>query len=132
MNKLIGHSELFRFALVGAVGFCIDGGLLSAFIIMGWDIIPGRFASFFFAVSITWILNRIWTFRFRKKISTQKEYLHYLGIQLFGALINLSIFLLLVKFFPLFIKTPLVPLAFGAAASLFFNYMLSKATIFRK
>jgi putative flippase GtrA len=132
LNKFIGHSDLIRFALVGAVGFCIDGGLLSAFISFGWDIIPGRFTSFFFAVSITWILNRLWTFRFRKKMSTQKEYAHYLGIQLFGALINLSIFLLLIKFFPLFIKAPLIPLAFGAAVSLLFNYMLSKATIFRK
>jgi putative flippase GtrA len=65
-------------------------------------------------------------------MSIHRELIYYSATQIFGALINLSIFFILIKFHPDFRSTPLIPLAFGAAASLIFNYLVSKNFIFNK
>lgn len=123
--------EFRRFVIVGALGFCVDGGLLTILMKYGYDVIPARCCSFFVAVSVTWLLNRIWTFDTGKLVSIRREYIYYFGTQVMGAAINLSIFFALIGIYPLLRDTPLIPLAFGAAVSLGFNYLVSKVFVFR-
>ena len=129
-SKLISKI-FFSYVIVGVAGFIVDGGILTILMNFGYGILESRLFSFSVAVSITWIFNRIWTFHSEsnKKI---KEYIGYFATQIAGALINLFIFYALIFSLPQLKSLPILPLAFGAAASLFFNFAISKLCIFRK
>jgi putative flippase GtrA len=59
-----------------------------------------------------------------------REYANYFGTQVLGAIINLSIFFGLIGLLPDLREVAIVPLAFGAAVSLLFNYLVSKHYVF--
>jgi putative flippase GtrA len=123
--------QFFRFLLVGGVGFCIDGGLLTLLIQSEWNILSARLVSFVSAVTCTWVANRFWTFQLSRYSSLSRGYLVYIAVQVIGALINLTIFFTLIEMHPSLQNFPLAPLAFGAAASLVFNYIASKKCVFK-
>jgi putative flippase GtrA len=57
-------SSLFRFLIVGTVGFFTDAAFVYAFVyLLGWHYVVGRLLSFSIAVGVTLLLNRAWTFR---------------------------------------------------------------------
>lgn len=132
MQSLSRGSEFARFVLVGGAGFCIDGGLLSLLMHSGWEIFPARSVSFILAVTSTWALNRFWTFEVARRMGMRREYTSYIVTQVLGAVINLAIFFILIKLYPLLRSTPLIPLAFGASIALVFNYTVSKKYVFEK
>ena len=56
--------QFLFFCIVGTVGFVVDSGaLLGLTQLMGMHHLPGRVFSFLFAATITWALNRRFTFR---------------------------------------------------------------------
>jgi putative flippase GtrA len=116
---------------VGGIGFCVDGGLLTVLMKSTWEIMSARSLSFFSAVTCTWLLNRFWTFELDRHIGVRIEYATYIATQVIGALINLTVFFALIEIHPLLRNTPLIPLAFGAAVSLAFNYTVSKKYVFK-
>lgn len=123
--------RFLRFLLVGGVGFCVDGGLLTVLMQSRWEIISARSLSFLSAVTCTWLLNRFWTFELDRRIGVRREYGAYIATQVVGALINLTVFFALIEIHPLLQNTPLIPLAFGAVVSLAFNYTVSKRYVFK-
>ncbi len=131
MCSVLRYRSFIRFLCVGAIGFCIDGGLLTLFMLKGWEILPSRSLSFLSAVTSTWLINRLWTFKLEKSAGKSKEYAYYIATQVLGTAINLLIFYFLIKFNPSLRNTPLIPLAIGAAISLGFNYAVSKKFVFK-
>lgn len=131
MSEQFLQARLFRFAVVGVLGFCVDGGLLTLLMISGWDVLWARCCSFSLAVTITWFFNRLWTFNTRKQTGMKKEYLAYFFIQFVGAGINLSLFFILLDTHPFFRSVPLIPLAAGAGVSLMFTFLVSRNIVFR-
>ena len=123
---------LFRFLLVGAVGFGIDGGLLSWLLGGGWTIVQARSVSFLAAVSATWWLNRRWTFQATRHVAPRREYLLYFATQVGGALINLLVFFVLVHAFESLRHKPLSPLAAGAVVAIAFNFSISRLVVFNR
>lgn len=121
---------LSRFLLVGAVGFGIDGGLLSWLLGQGWTVVQARGVSFLAAVSATWWLNRTWTFQAAQKSAARREYLLYFTTQVVGALINLLVFFVLVHAFEVLQHMPLIPLAAGAVIAIAFNFSISRLVVF--
>jgi putative flippase GtrA len=122
---------LSRFLVVGAVGFCTDGGLLSWLMGQGWTIVQARSLSFLAAVSITWWLNRVWTFRAVQPAAPRREYVLYFLTQVGGALINLLVFFVLVHAFETLRHLPLIPLAAGAAVAIVFNFSVSRLVVYK-
>ena len=57
--------EFFRFGVVGTLGFLVDAGVLLAAIALGLGPWVGRLVSFLAAATVTYSLNRAWTFRRR-------------------------------------------------------------------
>jgi putative flippase GtrA len=131
MCSFIWNWSFIRFVFVGALGFCIDCGVLILLMNENWEILPARSLSFLSAVTGTWFLNRFWTFKLEKGVGRSKEYAYYIVTQIIGAAINLLVFYLLIKFYPLTVNTPQIPLALGAAVSLGFNYTVSKKFVFK-
>lgn len=125
------RSELARFAVVGAVGFAVDAGVLQLLVAAAaWSPFAARALSFPVALTSTFILNRIWTFQ-GLRMSTARAYGAYGAIQLVGALINLLVFSICVLLAPSLYERPVIALAIGAGVAMLFNFYTSKRLVFR-
>ncbi|MHB1937800.1 MAG: GtrA family protein [Acidobacteriaceae bacterium] len=122
--------EAGRFALIGAAGFGVDGGLLVGLHHEGLALLPARLLSFSVAVTVTWALNRRYTFPTRRGRALP-EWRRYALVNGIGALLNLGGFFALLGRFPAWRATPLVPLALAAAVALVFNFWASRQIAFR-
>ncbi len=119
------------FVLVGAIGFLIDAGILTALMTgFGFDHYSARAISFTIAVTATWYMNRRWVFDRNAAPMTGREYSSYLLVQIIGAVINLSVFVAVIEFVPKLVRMPVIPLAIGAAAALLFNFSASSRFVF--
>jgi putative flippase GtrA len=122
--------ELARFAIVGAIGFSVDAGVLHLLVAKaGWSPFAARALSFPPALTSTFLLNRAWTFK-SLRIPAVQAYGAYTLIQIAGALINLAVFALCVLLVPVLYQWPLIALAIGAVASLLVNFAASRRLVF--
>lgn len=121
--------QLPSFAVVGAIGFIVDAGILSA-LVQGaaWSHYSGRAVSFAAAVTVTWYLNRRWVFA--PTANRTREYGSYFGVQTIGAIINLGTYALAIAVVPALGRLPVVPLAIGSALAMLFNYSAAKRWVF--
>jgi putative flippase GtrA len=124
--------ELSRFAAVGAVGFAIDGGILTLLMQRAFAPFEARLVSFSIAVTATWALNRIWTFSRNRRAQKGHEYLAYVITQVIGAALNLAVFFAILDTYPALRDYPLVPLAAGAIVGLVFNFTVAKMWVYRR
>ena len=127
--------KLLYFIFVGGGGFIIDGGLLTLLSqVYSFNIYLSRLISFSVAVVVTWVLNRTLVFKYdidpvmRKRV----EYGRYFVVQIGGALINLSIFTLIILIDPPIKEIPIIPLFIGAVFGLFINFTGTRYWVFRK
>lgn len=133
MKRLSGG--LIAFGLVGAIGFVVDGGILTLLSQrFGVNIYLSRLFSFTSATIATWLLNRTLVFKAQERDAQKKrrEYGRYFVVQIGGALLNLGIFSALIKASPSLETIPVVPLAVGAVFGMLFNYSGSRYWVFRK
>jgi putative flippase GtrA len=118
-------SRIVVFAAVGGVGFAIDAGVLTVMMkLLGQNLYVSRLLSFSCASLATWLLNRSLTFRTatRNVDISSSEYARYVTVQIIGALINLLVFVLLVRLHPALSDIPVIPLAVGAVFGLLVNF----------
>jgi putative flippase GtrA/precorrin-6B methylase 2 len=94
----------------------------------GEDHYVARAVSFTLAVSATWLGNRRWVFSPTEK--AVPEYAGYFAVQIMGAVINLGVFVTVIELYPMLARLPVLPLAIGAAAALFFNFFASRRFVF--
>jgi putative flippase GtrA len=134
IRRLIVHPETFaisKFAIVGAVGFAVDAGLLALGVyVFGAPPIPTRSFSVFVSVIVTWALNRIWTFDARRQESAWIELGRYLGSRAVGAACNVGIFAAAVKWFPYPLNEPIVATPLSSAATMLINYAMVRFFIY--
>lgn len=117
--------QLLGFILVGTVGFVIDAGILTILAnYFALNLYLGRAVSFSVASLVTWMLNRLLTFRAATRHTpvNRAEYFRYLLVQVGGALINLLVFTALLYFYPMLKSQPVIPLAIGAIFGLAYNF----------
>lgn len=121
-----------RFIIVGAIGFLVDGGILTVLHnIFDFSLLYARLVSFSGAVTITWYLNRRHTFADRKDVHAVHEWGRYAVVNGFGALLNLGIFFWLIYSFNILATWPIIPLAIAASIALIFNFFASRHLAFR-
>jgi putative flippase GtrA len=123
--------KFLSFLAVGTGGFVVDAAILTLLLKAGWSVVPARAVSFLVAVSVTWLLNRSWTFDAARHRPPGKQFLGYLLTQTGGGLINVAAFLALFGAFRVLRDFPLIPLAAGSALGLAFNYVLARHVVFR-
>jgi len=126
--------KLFSFGCVGAVGFAVDAGVLSALNKgFGVNVYAARVVSFVVAVFVTWLLNRTLVFKQAADVPRDKrrEYASYFTIQTIGALINLGVFAALIASQPALKAYPIIPLAAGSIVGMFFNYAGAHFWVFK-
>lgn len=122
--------EFLSFAVVGTIGFVVDLGVLYVVApALGWY--GGRVLSFLAAASVTWALNRRFTFAGRHSgASIGREYLRYLLTMLGGALVNYGAYVLTLHW----LGGPLAPalgVALGSCAGLAVNFLTARFLVFK-
>jgi len=120
--------ELLRFCLVGTVGFVVDSGLTMMFT-QFFGVIPvtARIIAFIVAASVTFLLNRQFTFR---STVGAIAWLRYLVLTALGALINVGVYLLWLwhaGHAPIHI---FLGVAIGSICALAFNFIFSRRFVF--
>lgn len=130
--RTLPYRRLFRFLIVGGVGFAIDAGVLTA-ALHGFtsSVYVARAVSFTTAVVATWLLNRAFVFETDGRGSLAAEYGRYFVTQVAGALTNLGIFVALIEVVPRLANTPVIPLAVGAILGALVNFAGSSLWVFR-
>lgn len=120
-----------KFLLVGTLGFAVDAGILVALSALCVSASTARPCSFLVAVTVTWYLNRTYTFHhLATKHRLATEWLRYLITGSSGAAVNLLVFYALLWSAPGAIH-PLIALASGSIAALLFNFLGAKHFAFR-
>jgi len=126
------RQQASRFFVVGAIGFLIDGGILTLLHeIFAFNLLHARLASFAVAVTATWYLNRHHTFASNRDSDAIQEWGRYATVNGIGALLNLGIFLWLVYRFSALADWPIAALAIAAGIALVFNFFASRHFAFR-
>ena len=120
--------QLLRFGLVGCVGFVTDAGLTILFHgSLGFGEAPARVLAFLMAATVTWWLNRQFTFQVRTGASS---WLRYVAITSVGATINIVCYLGVLRLLGTQTQHLLAGVAVGSVVAMGFNYWASRRWIF--
>ena len=123
--------ESAGFAVVGAIGFVVDAGLVTLLAFAGAGPWLARLISFSAAVFTTWQLNRRFTFKHRELRHTAKRsFGSYVAACLVGGGLNLGTYALLVSNVPLFASYLFLAVAAGSIAGMGANFLLARYWIF--
>ncbi|WP_211462181.1 GtrA family protein [Collimonas silvisoli] len=128
---MTGYQQFIRFAIVGAIGFAVDVGVLYLNLHLGMGYFIGRAISFLCAVWVTWKINRQFTFISSGEGSDFKEMLRYLAAMLFGGLINYLAYLIVVMQVRNLPFLPFFAVAIGSVSGMMFNYFTAKSWVFK-
>ena len=128
---LASGRQATSFALIGGIGFIIDGGILTVLnSFFDVQLLPARIVSFSAAVTATWLLNRQRTFANSKSDRMAGEWGRYTAVNGIGSLLNMGIFFWLVARYEFLATWPLAALAIAASIALIFNFVASKYLVF--
>lgn len=123
--------SIVKFSVVGGVGFIVDAAVMYALkVFVG--IYFAKMISFFCAVFVTWLLNRIFTFKGKTSgLNNRDEFSRYLLLMLLGGTINYAAFYLSITFSPFIYTYPIFGVAIGSLTGMIFNYITSSRLIYK-
>ena len=122
--------QFLRFGVVGTIGFLVDTatvyGLRGAMGLYG----AGGVA-YVVAVTVNWMLNRIWTFRGLGSGPAHHQWFKFVLANLVGFVLNRGTYALLVTFVAVAAAQPVIAVAAGSIAGMFVNFSMSRRLVFR-
>jgi putative flippase GtrA len=125
-------SEIVRFGISGVAGFVVDAGIvLLVTRVLGLGPIVAQVIAFTVAVTVTWLINRHWTFAEHASENWLHEWTRYVAANSVGAAVNNGVYVILVLTVALFSKTPVLGVAVGSLAGMGFNFSSSKLFVFK-
>lgn len=129
-QRLLG--EVFRFGVVGVVGFVVDAGVLTLGLQAGSGLWLGRVLSYLVAATVTFGLNRAWTFRAADRSRpVARDWGLFLLVNLLGFACNYGTYAALIAGVPLVREIPVLGVAAGSLAGMAGNFLLSRRYVFR-
>ncbi len=124
--------QFLKFGIVGFAGFVVDAGVLK-FCMVEFDMGPysGRVISFLAAATTTWICNRLFTFRGQGAGPMHKQWAKFLLVSIGGFTLNYGTYAALIATQALVREYPVLGVAAGSVAGMFFNFFASRRLVFR-
>lgn len=123
--------QFLRFGVIGTGGFVVDTSVLYLVMgLVGLDHYSGRGVSWLVAATFTWAMNRRFTFSDSRP--PFRQWLAFLASNAVGGAVNLGVYATMVTFLPVVADHPVLGVAVGAIAGLFFNFSASKWVVFRR
>jgi putative flippase GtrA len=131
LNNATLIRQFSKFAVIGLLGFAVDSTFLY-FGIHALDLthVEAGFFSFPFAVTFTWIGNRIFTFRHAKHLPAAEQLTKFVIVCLIGLFFNRGTYALLDTYVPFIHTNWIIGLVAGTAVSMFFNFFASRKHVF--
>ena len=129
-SRLLG--EIFRFGVVGVVGFVADASVLTLGLYAGTGPWLGRVFSYLAGATVTFSLNRAWTFRTADRSRPlAQDWGVFLLVNLVGFACNYGTYAALIAGVPLVRDFPVLGVAAGSLAGMAGNFLLSRRYVFR-
>jgi putative flippase GtrA len=122
-------TRFLRFAAVGVVGFVVDAGIVEALKHSAGPLVA-QLLAFPVASTVTWALNRKFTFG-ASRLPVVREWLQYIVANLLGWAANNGTYAWLILQMPLAYQHPVLAVAAGSIAGMFFNFGASHLLVFR-
>jgi putative flippase GtrA len=122
------HQQILRFGIVGVVGFVVNAGMVE-WLARSIGPIWAQALAFPVAVTVTWWLNRRYTFGASRHV-WHREWLRYVAANALGWGANNGVYFLLIFKFPLAYQYPSLAVAAGSLAGMVFNFAISKWIVF--
>lgn len=122
--------QFVQFATVGFAGLGVD--IAVVYLARGSiGVYAAGLLSFVFAVTVTFALNRAWTFAGQGEGSLLVQWARFVAANSFGLVLNRGTFFLLVALVPLCEQHPVFAIFAGVLAGMFVNFSLSRRLVFR-
>jgi putative flippase GtrA len=124
-------AEITRFGISGVAGFTVDAGIVAILTgALGLGPIIAQVIAFAVAVTVTWLINRHWTFARHASDRWLNEWTRYVAANSIGAVVNNSIYVVLVLTETIFSKNPILAIIVGSVAGMGFNFASAKMIVF--
>ncbi|HEX7936727.1 MAG TPA: GtrA family protein [Paraburkholderia sp.] len=122
--------QLGSFVVVGIVCFALNA-ILVELLVRHCGPLYAQVIAFPIVASVAWYLNRRYTFGASDR-SVVQEWMHYIFANLLGWVANNGVYVLLVFKLSLAARHPAIAVAAGSIAGLVFNFVISRAVVFRR
>ncbi len=120
-----------KFGLVGVAGFVVDTAAVYVGIWAGLEFFAARIPSFLAAATVTWALNRSFTFRHAERTPLHRQWAAFLAANAVGGLVNYGVSVALEAGFAVVEAHPVLAVAAGSLSGMVFNFAASKRLVFR-
>jgi len=129
-TQLVVVRQFVRFGTVGFAGFFADTAVVYTLKGSVGLYVAGAVA-YLVAVTVTWALNRIWTFRGLGGGSAHRQWAKFLAANALGFVLNRGTYFILVTVSPFCVQYPVVAIFAGVVMGMFMNFHLSRTLVFR-
>lgn len=130
--KALPVGQFLRFGAVGTVGFGIDASIVHGCIAgLGLDPYAARVPAYLAAATVTWALNRRFTFRGDHAGPAHHQWRRFLAVNAVGAAVNGGVYAALIATGGSFRTWPVLAVALGSLAGMMFNFTASRRLVFR-
>lgn len=123
--------QFLRFGVVGTAGFVMDTAVLYAMLALGAGPYGGRVASYLAAASLTFALNRAWTFSTAEQRPVARQWGAFVLLNLLGFAANYGTYAALITGSATVAAHPVLGVAAGSIAGMFINFAISRRFVFR-
>ncbi len=124
-------AEFLRFGCVGLAGFCVDTAIVYS-LRHAIGLYAAGMVSFVFAATVTWGLNRAWTFRGRGAGGKRHhQWARFMAANLAGFVLNRGTYAALIALSALARAHPVLAIIAGTGAGMFVNFGASRRFVFR-
>ena len=124
--------QFMKFGTVGGFCFFFDYVLVKLLIrYTGLGHYWSAYASFPITATLVWLGNRLYTFRGQHTGSIHAQWVRFISSCVVGFFINRGTYSLMVATMPLAYHHPIIALAGGTGAGMFFNFFAAKRLVFK-
>jgi putative flippase GtrA len=128
--RIVTVAQFLMFGTVGTIGFLADTATVYA-LRHALGLYGAGAVAYGVAATVTWILNRLWTFSGKGTGPAHHQWARFLLVNLGGFAVNRGVYAVLITFVPLCAAEPVLAVGAGAIAGMFLNFSLSRTMVFR-
>jgi len=124
--------KFFKFGLVGGIVFLFDAACFWLALKVFSNSVVARSISVLLAITLSWLINRSFTFHADAKPASWKEWLRFALSQFPGACANALVSVIAFNYVPLAQNNPWLSVACGSAAGLTINFLMANFFVFQR
>ncbi|WP_439579083.1 GtrA family protein [Elioraea sp.] len=126
-------AQMLRFGLAGTAGFVVDTATVYlAHFRLGLDLYSAGALAYLTAATMTWLLNRHFTFPEARAQRAGSQWLRFIVTQLAGFALNRGTYAVLIATLAAARAEPVIAVAAGSLAGMTVNFLAARFLVFRE